>query len=88
MIKDNTYYINKRDRQIARSKKQVLFVQVCVLLFGSFVLGFYTCAQIYYEMPLDEIVIYEGYNGRPLYGHYVEFLDSFMTKEEYNAKSR
>lgn len=74
-------YIYDREAQIARDKKYMLIVQVLVLMFAAFVMGYYTCTQVYFEFPLDATVYFEGYHERPLYGHYGEFMDSFRIKE-------
>ena len=74
-------YIYDREVQIARDKKHILIVQVLVLMFAAFILGAYTCATYYYEFPLWETVYFDGYHGRPLFGHYGEFLEMFRIKE-------
>lgn len=77
-IKD---YIYDREYEIARHKKFLLAALVLILMAASFILGAYTCAKYYYEFPLWAPVYFDGYHGRPLYGHYGEFLELFRIKE-------
>ena len=73
---------------LTKKTRNIIYACTVVIAICSFVLGFLLCTQIYYEFPLNQIVVYEGYHGQPIYGHYVEFIDSFITKEKYDAKLR
>jgi len=84
MSQEKTIYFEKD----VKARNREMWYITAVLCFITFITGFYFCKQTYYEFPLSTEECYEGYHARPLCGHYVEFIDSFITKEEYYAKFR